>query len=117
MTTDVNCRKPGYPNFTPYISQLSTTTSKTGIYTNVTIYGYNFLPFQKTYVQFGSLGKVDVLFNSYTNISFIVPTTALPGSYTIQVINIYNNNFSPCINMSYPSSFVYSNEVEYIVTL
>lgn len=114
-----NCRaiiNKGYPNFTPYIGSLSISTSASGVYSNVTIAGYNFLPNQMSFVKFGSFDKVPVLFLSPIYISFIIPSAALAGTYSVQVVNIYNNDFSPCINMRYPGSYVYSNAVTYTIT-
>ena len=103
---NLNCRryKGFYPSFAPTINSLSVSSSVNGTYSNVMINGSNFLPpsYGVTYVNFGSFKNLSITFYSNSSISFIVPLNALPGIYNVQVVNIYNGNFSPSINQSYP---------------
>ena len=116
-TTTNNCRKykSGYPSFTPTINSLSVTNSVAGKYSNVMINGSNFLPpcYGSTYVNFGPFKKLPIVFYSTSNSSFIVPLNASPGIYNVQVVNIYNGNFSPSVNQSYPGTLNFSNSITY----
>jgi hypothetical protein len=96
-----------YPNFTPVIYNLSVNNSKAGVYTQVYISGNNFSLGSRigyTVVNFGTYTNLPVTYYGSTNISFIVPTNAVPGIYSIQAINSF-----------YPNSLV-SNIVKYTVT-
>ena len=112
-----NCRKniSVYPSFTPTIDSLSVTNSVAGNYSNVMINGSNFLPpcYGSTYVNFGLFKNLPITFYSTANASFIVPLNAIPGSYNIQVVNIYNGNFSPSVKQSYPGNPNFSNSFTY----
>jgi len=112
-----NCRKykSVYPSFTPTINSLSVTNSVHGTYSNVMINGSNFLPpcYGTTYVNFGSFKKLPIIFYSTSNISFVVPLNAVIGSYNVQVVNIYNGNFSPSVNQSYAGNPNFSNSITY----
>ena len=112
-----NCRKykSVYPSFTPTINSLSVTSSVNGTYSNVMINGSNFLPpcYGITYVNFGSFKKIPIVFYSTSNISFVVPLNAVIGSYNVQVVNIYNGNFSPSVNQSYAGNPNFSNSITY----
>jgi len=116
-----NCRryKSVYPNFAPTINSLSVSTSVAGVYSNVMINGSNFLPpcYGTTYVNFGPFKQVPITFYSTSAISFIVPLNAGPGIYNVQVVNIYNGNFSPSVNQSYPGMPNFSNSVHYTLSL
>jgi len=115
-TTPQTCRAVGfYPNFSPAISSLSVYSSSSGVYSLVYITGANFLPpsYGTTYVNFGSYTKLPITFYSSNNISFVVPLGALPGIYNVKVVNIYNGNFSPAVNQSYPGNQNNSNELSY----
>ncbi len=115
----LNCRsyKSVYPSFAPTINSLSVTSSIPGTYSNVIINGSNFLPpcYGTTYVNFGSFKNLPILFYSNSTISFIVPLNAPSGSYNVQVVNIYNGNFSPSVNQSYPGIPNFSNSVTYTI--
>ena len=115
-----NCRKykSVYPSFAPTINSLSVTSSAAGAYSNVIINGSNFLPpcYGTTYVNFGSFKKISIIFYSTSTISFVVPLNAGAGSYNIQVVNIYNGNFSPNVNQSYPGIPNLSNSQLYTIT-
>lgn len=112
-----NCRKYKsiYPSFAPTIHNLSITSSISGKYKNVMIIGSNFLPpcYGTTYVNFGLFKNLPITFYSTFNASFIVPLNAIPGSYSVQVVNIYNGNFSPSVNQSYPGNPNFSNAIIY----
>ena len=114
-----NCRlyKGFYPNFAPTINSLSADTSNEGVYSHVYINGSNFLPpcYGKTYVNFGPYTNLPIIFYSSFNLSFVVPLNAKAGNYNIVVVNIYNSNFSPAVNQSYPGNNNYSNKVVYII--
>jgi len=113
------CRKYNgfYPSFTPTISSLSKTTSKSGTYSLVYINGTNFLPSSlgTTYVIFGNI-SLPITFYSSFNISFVVPLNVTPGNYPVSVVNVYNDNFSPSINQSYAGVNNFSNSVIYNIT-
>jgi hypothetical protein len=117
----LNCRsyKSVYPSFTPTINSLSVIGSNPGTYSNVIINGTNFLPpcYGTTYVNFGSFKNLPITFYSTTVISFVVPLNAVPGIYNVQVVNIYNGNFSPSVNQSYPGVLNFSNSIMYFISI
>ena len=104
-----------YPSFTPVINTLSTNSSINGVYSLVYIIGQNFFPSCNgtTFVNFGSIKNLPITFYSPFNISFVVPLNAISGNYDIVVVNIYNGNFSPQVNQSYPGIQNYSNSITY----
>ena len=119
-----NCRKykSVYPSFAPTINSLSVTSSAAGTYSNVMINGSNFLPpcYGTTYVNFGPFKQfsgpfkqLPITFYSTSAISFIVPLNLVPGFYNVQVGNIYNDNFSPSVNQTYPGIPNLSNAFTY----
>lgn len=116
--TSRKCRKYQgfYPSFTPILGSLSVTSSASGNYSLVYIDGSNFLPNGTTFVKFGGWADCPVTFYSSFNISFVVPQGAPSGSYDVQVVNIYNGNFSPQINQSYAGNLNYSNSITYMIT-
>lgn len=87
------CRTSVVPSFVPELFSLSKNSSEYATYSNVFVYGSNFLP-NATAVLFGDYGIVSVQFLSSFQLSFSVPDDALPGTYNVKVVNIYNNNFS-----------------------
>jgi hypothetical protein len=107
--------KSFYPSFAPIINSLSVTSSVASVYSLVYINGSNFLPpcYGTTYVNFGSLKKIPIVFYSTSTISFIIPLNAVPGYYNVQVVNIYNSNFSPAVNQSYAGNPNFSNSITY----
>ena len=111
------CRKfvGFYPSFTPVLNSLSVSSSASGSFVEVYVTGQNFLPQENTYIRFGSFGYIQPVFYSSFNLSFVVPLNATPGVYNVQVVNIYNNNFSPSVNMSYGSNLNFSNVIQYVV--
>jgi hypothetical protein len=111
------CQKKGfYPSFTPVIYNLSVTTSQVGQYSLVYITGSNFVA-GSVYVNFGLNTYIPVTYYSSFNISFVVPITIIiPGSYIVKVVNVYNGNFSPSINISNPGIPNYSNPITYVIT-
>lgn len=112
------CRKYKgfYPSFTPILGSLSVTSSVSGEYKNVFVTGSNFLPNGTTTVQFGSYGFVPINYYSSFNLSFVVPLSVVPGNYKVQVVNLYNGNFSPSVNQSYPGNSNFSNSITYTIT-
>lgn len=113
------CRKYTHgflPSFTPVIYHLSMTTSKSGIYARIYIKGANFLPNGTTLIKFGSMGIVPSVFYTSSLLAFTVPLNAVAGNYSVQVVNVYNGNFSPQVNQSYPGIPNYSNPVVFVVT-
>lgn len=114
------CRKYKgfYPSFTPTINTLSITNSVVGAYSFVQINGTNFLPpcYGTTYVNFGPYKQLPITFYSSFNIAFTVPLNATTGVYSVQVVNIYNGNFSPPVNQSYAGVQNYSNSIAYTLT-
>lgn len=99
-------KKAFLPTIVPVILNLSTNTSKAGEYQLVNITGENFR-YNNTQVKFGNIPNIGIMYNSSFNISFIVPTNLLPGTYTIYVTTINNVNVIPNI--------VYSNASNYIL--
>jgi hypothetical protein len=115
-----NCRKISntYPSFTPTIYSLSVTSSIAGIYSLVYIDGNNFLPsvYGTTYINFGNLYKnLPITFYSPNQLSFVVPISAVIGSYNVTVVNVYNSNFSPPVNLTYAGNLNYSNSITYTI--
>jgi hypothetical protein len=107
------------PSFTPEIYSLSVTSSTAGAYSNVLITGKNFLPNGTTYVNFGTnYTNIPVSYYGSNNISFVVPSNALPSppSYDVIVVNNYTSNFGSHINNFYNSNLNYSNSVSYTLT-
>jgi hypothetical protein len=92
------------------------TTSSSGAYSLVYVYGSNFLPYGTTFIQFGNYGYIPVTYYSSFNLSFVVPLGLLPGNYNVKVVNLYNGNFSAPINQSYPGNLNYSESITYIIT-
>lgn len=117
LTNKTACRKykPVYPSFTPIINTLSVNESVSGQYSLVYIFGFNFFPNGTTFVNFGSYKNIPVTFYSSNNISFVVPTNALIGSYDVIAVNIYNGNFSPPVKFTYPAVLNYSNSLSYTI--
>ena len=109
-------RESGYPSFTPVLDNLSVTSSVSGVYSNVYVNGSNYLPNGTTFIQFGNMGYISVIFYSSFNLSFVVPLNASPGSYEVKVVNLYNGNFSPEINQSYTGNNNYSQPITYTIT-
>jgi len=107
-----------YPNFNPIINSLSVTSSVAGAYSLVYIDGSNFFPPSNgiTYVNFGNYTNLPITFYSSFNISFVVPVIAVAGNYNVIAVNIYNGNFSPQVNTSYPGIPNYSNSYVYTLT-
>jgi hypothetical protein len=110
------CRRGFLPSFTPNLSSLSVTTSTAGTYSLVYVNGSNFLPNGTTSIQFGELGNLPVTYYSSFNLSFVVPLNATIGNYPVKVVNLYNGNFSPSINQSYPGNLNFSNSITYTIT-
>jgi hypothetical protein len=105
-----------YPSFTPNLLSLSVTTSASGAYSLVYINGSNFLPNGTTFIQFGSFGYLPVIYYSSFTLSFVVPSNAVPGSYPVKVVNLYNGNFSPPVNQSYTGNLNFSQPINYTIT-
>ena len=115
-----NCRKftsSSYPSFTPILSDLSTTSSPFGGYSLVYVNGNNFLPNGTTFIKFGDYGYLPVTYYSSYNLSFVVPLDASIGIYPVQVVNLYNGNFSAQINQTSPGNINLSTEsITYTIT-
>jgi hypothetical protein len=113
-----NCRKfkGFYPSFTPTLGSLSVNSSAAGSYSLVYVTGSNFLPNGTTFIKFGNYGYLPVTYYSSFNISFVVPLTATVGNVNVQVVNLYNGNFSPPVNQSYSGNLNYSNSLIYTIT-
>jgi hypothetical protein len=112
------CNSSSYPSFNPVINSLSISSSFVGVYTIVYINGSNFLPPSNgiTYVNFGNYINLPITFYSSFNISFVVPLNAAAGFYNVVVVNLYNGNFSPQLNTSYPGIPNYSEPFKYKLT-
>jgi hypothetical protein len=107
ISSNSSCKKNSntIPNFSPIITNLTPDTCPAGVYTQVTVYGNNFSlgsSIGYTVIIFGDT-IIPVTFYGSKTISFIVPTSASPGIYTVQAVNIL-----------YPNSF-YSNIVNFII--
>lgn len=110
-------RNTGFlPSFTPILHNLSVTTSAPGVYSLVYVNGSNFLPNGTTFIQFGGLGYLPVIYYSSFNLSFVVPLNATSGNYAVKVVNLYNGNFSPPINQSYSGNLNFSNSITYTIS-
>jgi hypothetical protein len=113
------CRKTKpilYPSFEPNLFNLSTTTSSAGSYSLVYISGSNLLPNGTTFVKFGS-EYLPIIYYSSFYLSFVVPLNAGVGNYQVQLANLYNGNFCPQINQSYPGNInLSSNSITYTIT-
>ena len=112
------CKKninSGYPIFNPVLISLSVNNSKMGVYSFVYISGFNFLPNGITFVKFGNLGYLPVTYYSSFQLSFIVPGNTTVGNYKVQIVNLYNNNFSPPVNQSYPGILNFSSPINYTI--
>ena len=73
-------------------------------------------PYGKTYVNFGTNYKnIPIIFYSTSQISFVVPLNAISGIYEVIVVNVYNGNFSPQVNITYAGNLNYSNSILYTV--
>ena len=116
--TTHNCRRYNgfYPSFKPILNGLSVTSSSVGTYSLVYVNGSNFLPNGTTFIKFGSYGYLPITYYSSFNISFVVPLNANIGEYDIQVVNLYNGNFSPQVNQSYSGNLIFSNSMTYSIT-
>jgi len=114
------CRKTfnKYPSFTPVIFSLSVTSSKKGSYSLVYINGENFLPVTNgtTYVNFGEFKNLPITYYSSNTISFVVPLNANTGNYQVNVVNVYNSNFSTPVNYTYSGTLNFSNPENYTIT-
>jgi hypothetical protein len=113
---NINCARSFLPSFTPNVSSLSVTTSPAGSYSLVYVNGSNFLPNGTTTIQFGSFGYLSVTYYSSRNLSFVVPLNAVSGNYSVKAVNLYNDNFSPQVNQSYPGNQNFSNSITYTIT-
>ena len=116
--TTRNCRLYNgfFPSFTPVLNGLSVTSSVAGNYSLVYVNGSNFLPNGTTFIKFGNLGYLQVTYYSSFNLSFVVPLNAVVGNYNVQIVNLYNGNFSPEVNQSYPGNLNFSNSINYTIT-
>ena len=103
------CRtyKGFYPNITPIIYNLSQETSSQGDYALVYITGNNFLLDGMTRVNFGTY-TLPVTFFSSVTLSFIVPTDAPAGVYSVRVTTVDNTQVVP--------TTMYSNGIDYTIT-
>lgn len=110
-TTTRKCRKYSgfYPSFAPVLDTLSITSASSDSYNLVYVTGRNFLPNNTTFVKFGVDHCLPITYYSSFNISFVIPQHLHKGDYYVQVVNLYNNNFSPQVNQSYPGNLVFSN--------
>ena len=74
LDKSINCKrnKGSLPSFTPVLYNLSVTTSSSGAYSLVYVYGSNFLPNGTTFIQFGTTFLPVIYYNSF-NLSFVIP--------------------------------------------
>lgn len=111
-----NCRKftGFYPSFAPILYHLSVTFSYEGEYVLVYASGANFFP--NTFIRFGTYGDIPAVYYTSFTLSFVVPLNAVPNVYNVQAVNVYNNNFSPSVNSSYPGNLNFSNAIPYVIS-
>jgi hypothetical protein len=102
-------------NTTVIIYSLSTNDTIPNKYTVVYVTGENFFPNGITYINFGGFQKIPVIFYSSFSISFVIPLDAFGGNYSVVAVNIYNDNFAPPVNYSYPGHLNYSNSLNYFL--
>lgn len=112
ITTRCRKYKKKIPTFKPIISSLSSTSSGYNENSVIQVNGFNFFPsaYGTTYIQFGNY-KIPIVFYNSFSISFFIPLRVKPGTYNLQVVNIYNNNLSSSINQSYSGNLNYSNTI------
>lgn len=118
LTTQLTInRVPVYPSFTPILNTLSITSSSITEYANVYVSGYNFLPNGVTKVKFGSTTPLlNVIYYSSYSISFVIPLHSVTGNYAVQIVNIYDNNFSPQVNQRCAGNYnVSDNAIIYTI--
>jgi hypothetical protein len=103
-TSNSSCKQYSntIPNFSPVITSLTPDNSRAGVYTQVYVLGNNFSLGSRigySIVYFGN-AIIPVTFYGSNSISFIVPTNAGPGDYTVQVINVFypNSSYSNIVN-------------------
>jgi len=104
------CKNPTYPSFVATITSIQKVS--VGDSNVIYIRGSNFFPpvYNTTFVNFGNFTNLPIEFYSCFYISFIIPTSAINGTYNITVLNIYNKLCTPCI---YPGINTYSNAYFY----
>jgi hypothetical protein len=114
--TTRKCRntKNTYPSFTPILLNLSLIASYSNIYTEVNVIGSNFLPNGTTFIKFGLNNITPIYYNS-NSLSFTIPLNLAPGEYNVQVVNIYNNNFSPQMVQNSTGIYNYSDPIIYTI--
>lgn len=103
------------PSFNPIIYSLSTNNTIPNKYTIVYVTGENFFQNGITYINFGGFQKIPITFYSSFLISFVIPLDAIGGNYSVVAVNIYNDNFAPPVNYSYPGHLNYSNSLNYFL--
>jgi len=114
-TRTLNCSltKKSLPSFDPVMYSLSVTFSNAHAYSLVYIKGENFFPNGTTYVNFGPYKNLSITYLGSSCISFVVPINANSGNYNVNVVNIYNGNFSTPIQYTYPANLNVSNTIIY----
>jgi hypothetical protein len=71
------------------------------------------LPNGTTFIKFGNYGYLPVTYYSSFNLSFVLPLDAVPGNYSVSIVNLYNGNFSSPVNQTYPGVLNFSNTITY----
>lgn len=98
---DVVKRLNKYPSFVPHLYSASITFAAQNEYCVVSLFGDRFFPDGTTFVQIcddkGNIvcNNVSIVFITTQTVSFVFPTWLPAGVYSVQVINVYNSNFSP----------------------
>ena len=105
-----------YPRFVPVLNNMQVRRAPASAYTQVDVYGANFLPDGATCVQFGKSPPLHVTFYTSFHISFVVPMGLVPGGYMVTVVNIYSNQFAPKVKQSYPSNLNASNPMVFVLS-
>jgi hypothetical protein len=87
------------------------------VYSLVYVSGTNFLPtcIGTTYVNFGPFTQLPITYFSSASLSFVVPLNAKVGEYKVVVVNVYNGNFSPQVNITYAGNLNFSNALLYTI--
>jgi hypothetical protein len=96
FTSSLSCRVASNvaPDIKPVINNLSSVSSKQGVYTVVHLYGNNFAnknsKIGTSVVNFGTTHtNLPISFYSSQEISFVVPTRVKKGTYEINVRNLH----------------------------
>jgi hypothetical protein len=113
--TTCNKYKRVIPDLTPFISGLSSYSTKLNTYTLVYVYGGNFFSNGATTVNFGNIKNIAINFLSQSSFFFELPVSSVAGNYNITVENnIFLNGTTVVSNTGHGLSLV-SNTVVFTI--